>query len=441
MKTIARVLALVSLGLSSLLYLRVHTPAASKWTGAKLFAELTAPYLVIVGVLGGLLGLVRRSPMALLAGTVGAVLAAAHFQRVTAPHSGLEKAFGPEWEGKLGGEQKRRMLERRWVWRFPKTPTPRRSRDVVFWTIPGTGRELLCDIWQPPAGVAPSGLAVLYFHGSGWHWMDKDFGTRPLFRHLTAQGHVVMDVAYRLCPETDVRGMLGDVKRAIAWMKENGERYGVRRDGVVVSGSSAGGHLALLAAYTPGHKALTPDELMGVDCSARGVVSYYGPVDMRAYYGHAGQTLGFQDVYEQENDSPVAKAMDFVIRSMGVEFEPLAHKQMMANLLGGQPEEVPEAYDLASPIAHVGPWCPPTLMFQGEYDSLVPAEAARELHHKLVENGVPAVYVEFPKVDHAWDVGLGPLMQGSPPAKAALYDFDRFLALVREVELPSSATA
>jgi acetyl esterase/lipase len=33
--------------------------------------------------------------------------------------------------------------------------------------------------------------------------MDKDFGTRHFFHHLTAQGHTVMDVAYRLCPEGD----------------------------------------------------------------------------------------------------------------------------------------------------------------------------------------------------------------------------------------------
>ena len=63
--------------------------------------------------------------------------------------------------------------------------------------------------------------------------MDKDFQTRPFFRHLVAQGHTVMDVAYRLCPEVDIYGMVGDVKRAIAWMKTNASRYGVNPEKIV----------------------------------------------------------------------------------------------------------------------------------------------------------------------------------------------------------------
>jgi len=68
---------------------------------------------------------------------------------------------------------------------------------------------------------------LLYFHGSAWYMFDKDFGTRPFFRHLAAHGHVVMDVAYRLCPEVDIYGMPSDVKRAIAWMKCHAGEYGV----------------------------------------------------------------------------------------------------------------------------------------------------------------------------------------------------------------------
>ena len=49
----------------------------------------------------------------------------------------------------------------------------------------------------------------------------------PTFRHLAAQGHVVMDVSYRLAPEADLLGMVGDVKRSVAWLKANAARYGV----------------------------------------------------------------------------------------------------------------------------------------------------------------------------------------------------------------------
>ena len=57
---------------------------------------------------------------------------------------------------------------------------------MPFWNLPD--RRLLCDLWQPLRGVAPSGLALVYLHGSAWYLLDKDFFTRPFFRHLAAQG-------------------------------------------------------------------------------------------------------------------------------------------------------------------------------------------------------------------------------------------------------------
>jgi acetyl esterase/lipase len=55
--------------------------------------------------------------------------------------------------------------------------------------------------------VPPSGLAFIHLHGGGHASLDKGGPTAPWFRHLAAQGHVVMDVAYRLIPETTVPGM------------------------------------------------------------------------------------------------------------------------------------------------------------------------------------------------------------------------------------------
>jgi acetyl esterase/lipase len=126
------------------------------------------------------------------------------------------------------------------------SPEPIWERDIPFWTIPGTERHLLCDLWRPSDGSV-SDLAIIFIHGGGWTAMDKDMGTRSFFNHLTAQGYTVMDVAYRLCPEVDIYSMIGDVKRAVAWMKDNASRYGVNPQKVILVGSSVGGHLALLA--------------------------------------------------------------------------------------------------------------------------------------------------------------------------------------------------
>jgi len=243
--------------------------------------------------------------------------------------------------------------------------------------------------------------------------MDKDMGTRPLFRHLVAQGHTVMDATYRLCPEVDIYEMIGDIKRAIAWMRANASRYGVDPNKVVLGGASAGGHLALLAGYTPGHPELTPDDLKSVDLSVRGVVSYYGPTDMAALYQHTNQ--------QQLASLPPAAIDPDSAKGIGP-----ADWRMDA-LLGGWPQDAPDTWELASPITHVHPGCPPTLLMQGAQDLITPVEATRALHTRLVESGVPAINVIFPWTDHAFDLLLP---QISPPSQSALYDVDRFLALL-----------
>jgi len=428
---------------SSLFFVRIRSPAGAPLTLPKMFVSQGAAFVAGTGALISVLGLAIGAPTAAVLGAVAAGLSIRYMLRVAARHDGFERAFGPDWQRRISPDRRGSMLARRWVGRLPDAPEPRWKRDIAFRRIPVSRRELLCDLWQPPEGTPSSHLAFLYFHGSGWHWLDKDFNTRRFFRHLCAQGHVVMDVAYRLCPEVDMVGMLGDVKRAVAWMKENADRYDVDPGRVVTGGGSAGGHLALLAAYAPDHPELTPDDVKDADLSVSAVVSYYGPVDMRAYYGHAGATLGKGETAGNEErkrapdrDGISARISAAALRVvMGDLFErikeqefPIGHRRMMANLLGGQPDEVPERYALASPITHAGPNSPPTLLLQGEHDSLIPASACRALYRKLVQEGVPVVHREYPQTEHAFDVAV--LSRYSPAAQAALYELERFLALL-----------
>jgi acetyl esterase/lipase len=96
-------------------------------------------------------------------------------------------------------------------------------------------------------------------------------------------------------------------------------------------------------------------------------------------------------------------------------------------LFGGWPQDTPYMYQLASPVTHVHPGCPPTLLIQGEQDVFCPVDATRTHHRKLVESGVLAINIVFPWTNHAFDL-LFPQM--SPAAQSALYDVDRFLALL-----------
>lgn len=209
------------------------------------------PFIAALGMALAAVGAAFGSWWIAVPAGVAAVGALVVIVRVGSARVDLSGALGTGWPDRIPTERRARMISRWWAGRLRSGPQPRLRQDVVFATVPGTDRVLLCDVWRPPPGVAPSGLAVVYLHGSAWYTLDKDFATRPLFRHLAAQGHVVVDVAYRLFPETDVPGMAGDAKRAVAWVREHATDLAVDPDRIVLAGGSAGGHLALLAAYAP----------------------------------------------------------------------------------------------------------------------------------------------------------------------------------------------
>jgi acetyl esterase/lipase len=366
--------------------------------------------------------------MAMLTGLLGAAVAGEDVRRVTAPHPGFAQAFGPDWERAIPPERRTGMLQRRWAWNLPAAPEQQWQRDVPFWTLSDGDRRLLCDLWPPPPGVAPSGLAVVYLHGSAWSLLDKDFCTRPFFCHLPAQGHLVMDVAYRLHPETDMLGMVGDAKRAIAWMKAHGSEYGVNPERVVLAGGSAGGYLALLAAYTPREEALMPVDVGASDVSVRGVISCYGPTDLRAYYDYTRQDtwVDHGQVPETRPPSPLMS------RVLGTSYERLGLGKAvvpgaMEPLLGGTPATVPDLYALFSPTTHVQAGSPPTLLIQGKDDVIAPVAATNALFERLVAASVPVVNIVFPHAEHGFDLAFP---RRSPAAQTAWYHQERFLALM-----------
>jgi acetyl esterase/lipase len=372
--------------------------------------------------LTGIRALGLGAPLVVLAGLTATTMSAVYTQQVVASSSNFAEAFGADWQEWIPSQLKGGMLVQRWTWTLSVAPGAHVERDLAFATVPGTDRKLLADIWSPPEGVAPSGLGFIYLHGGGYSAFDKGGPTELWFRHLAAQGHVVMDVSYRLIPETNVPGMQGDVKRALAWLKRNADRYGINRDNIVLGGGSAGSHLALLAAYAPYHPLFTPEDVRDVDLSVRGVVGYYNAGDYRRE--------SRANVNPTALERTVAGLLTNFLESWsGSEIAVDGTGDWDSQLfLGGRPDEWPELYRQISPIVHVGPDTPPTLQFVGEYDVYVSGSGSvPALHHKLQEAGVPSMYVEFPRTDHAFDLFFPEV---SPSAQTAMYDVDRFLALM-----------
>jgi acetyl esterase/lipase len=295
--------------------------------------------------------------------------------------------------------------------------------------------------------VRPSGLALIYLFGSAWYMLDKDFGTRPFFKHLTAQGHVIMDVAYRLAPETDLTGMVHDVKRAVVWMKEQANIYGIDPSRIIVSGGSAGAHLALMTAYTSNDPKFTPAELAGKDISVYAVISIYGQSDLTAMYYHTNQHLTTRSIPGTPKKAVPSKMPNWMVKAFGKEYHRLGFDKdfvksgSMATLLGGHPDEYPERYAQFSPLTYVHANCPPTLLIHGEHDIMAPVTAIRRLHSHLVEEHVPTVLHILPQTDHGFDLILPKI---APAAHNAIYDVERFMAIMamreRVVESKSTAT-
>jgi acetyl esterase/lipase len=348
--------------------------------------------------------------------------------RVGSARADLSGALGVNWRDKITPERQAGMVGRRWTGRLPSSPEPRLRQDVAFAKVPGTNRVLLCDVWQPPAGVRPSGVAVLYLHGSAYVVLDKDCGTRPLFRHLAAQGHVVIDVAYRLFPETEVVGMVADAKRAVAWVRGHAAELGIDSERIVLVGGSAGGHLALLTAYSHDDPVLTPADLAGFNLRVSAVASLYGQIGLDTLYEHTSQEKVCHSGDPQPDwAAPPSRAL---LRLFGDDAARLRLQFMPYGgrcdwLTGGTPNEVPDRYARVSVLSYVRAECPPTLLLHGTQDEMAPVGAVRLLEHRLREAGVPATAVYLPHTDHMFDlVGT----RWSPAARVAIHVLERFLA-------------
>lgn len=428
--SLALVLGLVALGLSLLAIVRLKG-ALGLLLLPKLYGAAFISWAALLGLAACALGLFSNSPLLvglnLLLGGAAVFISIRFIMGVIAPHTEFEKAFGSAWRDRIRPEWRGRLPRRRWPIFQPAPPQPRWERNVPFWTIPGTERKLLCDLWFPLATATPSRLAVIYMHGSAWTLLDKDSGTRPFFRRLCAQGHFVMDVAYRLAPEADLAGMVADVKRAVAWLKSHAAEYGVDPARIVLAGGSAGGHLSLLTGYAPHHPALTPEDVRGVDLSVRAVISYYGPTDLRAFYTHThwGELVRPGGVlYDVRHN----RLLRYLMPGSDAPERNNFQKGLEAMIrLFPAPDEAPEWYALLSPVEHVQPGCPATLLLQGSSDMGVPTAAVRALAEKLRATGVPAACVVFPLAEHAFDLLLP---QWAPAALASHYDVEHFLALM-----------
>jgi acetyl esterase/lipase len=421
----------------------LYVPFRWRPVGIFLFAEKVLalahiPLIIVAGVMLGVVGALAGSRWIVVPATIAALGALFVMLRIGSVRADLSGALGTGWMDLVPAQCRARLLGSWWTGPLPSGPEPRLRCDVPFASIPGTDRVLLCDVWQPPVGVESSGVAVVYLHGSAYYVLDKDCGTRPLFRHLAAQGHVIVDVAYRLFPETDVIGMVADAKRAIAWVRAHSADLGVDPERIVLVGASAGGHLSLLAAYSHDDDALTPPELAGADLRVCAVASLYGQVGLDTLYRHTSQ----DKILRPDDPMPdwAAPPSPTLMRLFGNDAERLRLQFMPYGgrcdwLVGGTPSDVPDKYAQLSAFSYVRSDCPRTLLMHGTHDEMAPVDAVRQLQRRLDEAGVSVSAVYLPHTDHMFDVWP----TWSPAARVAFHTVGQFLAAVSVTDTQVSA--
>lgn len=250
----------------------------------------------------------------------------------------------------------------------------------------------LLDIYRPAdrTDLAP---VVVQIHGGAWVSGHKQQQGQPLLHRLARQGYVGVAINYRLAPKSRFPDPIIDVKRALAWVRAHIADYGGDPDTVFVTGGSAGGHLASLAALTPNLATFQPG-FEDVDTSVVGAIPFYGPADFCDRHG---------------------------IRGRFAAMEPFLSRMVMP----GPRVDDPELWELVSPISHVGPHAPPFCIIQGANDVLVYREETRRFADELRDaSQQPVVYWEVPGAQHAFDTF------NSPRASVAVDAVETFVGYV-----------
>lgn len=236
------------------------------------------------------------------------------------------------------------------------------------------GRRGHLDIYLPAAEDAITDAPVLLqVHGGAWTVGQKEHQGRPLMNRMAAQGWVCVAINYRLAPRDPWPAHIVDVKRAIAWVKDNIADYGGDPDYLTITGGSAGGHLAALAALTPGDPEWQPG-FEDADTSVQAAVPFYGVYD---FAGSTGLTnaIGMRDAF------------------------------LGPRVIQTTWQDAPDVYEAASPILRITPDAPDFFVIHGELDTLVAVDQARLFVAELRRTSRKSVvYAELPGAQHAFDV-------------------------------------
>ena len=220
--------------------------------------------------------------------------------------------------------------------------------------------EAKLDVYRPAApGPHPT---LLQIHGGGWTGGSRE-GTALRALPFLQMGFSVVNVSYRLARVAQAPAAVEDCLCALRWIARSAKEYEFDLSRIVVTGYSAGGHLALTTGMIP------PSAGLDRQCPGpemprvAGIINWYGITDVADLL-----------------DGPNTKA--YAVTWLGSQLD----REAIAKRL--------------SPLTYVRKDLPPMLTIHGDADPTVPYSHATRLHTALQSAGASSELVTIPKGGH-----------------------------------------
>ncbi|MEW6144631.1 MAG: alpha/beta hydrolase [Thermodesulfobacteriota bacterium] len=245
--------------------------------------------------------------------------------------------------------------------------------ETYFYVEGGTDRQTL-DLYRIQDISSPR-PALVWFHGGGWVINSKENIEGIAFDIAEAGGFHLVSVGYRLAGQgaEDWPGIVREVKSAVRWLKLNAEELGIDPDAIIVTGESAGAHLAAMVALSAGVGNLEGTVNPGASSDAAAAVLFYGPYDFNTIVDEALEVLLTGQCGVELNPLPIWALLECPVPG-----------DIQDPLSGCQQSDLDEA----SPVTHVDAGDPPVFIAAGTDDCFVPWMQALDLEDALDAAGV-----------------------------------------------------
>lgn len=241
------------------------------------------------------------------------------------------------------------------------------TSDIVYHRA--SGQQLTLDLYVPQASDTPVPV-LIYYHGGGWVVGDRHSSSLQILPYLE-RGFAVVNVSYRLAEAALAPAAVVDAVCALRWVVRSAAERGLDPNRIVVSGHSAGGHLALIVGMLP------EDTPFANECAA--------------FSELLENTLGPARAAAVVNWFGITDVADLLV-------EP--NRQLYAEQwIGGQLDGV-EIARRVSPIQYVRRDLPPIITIHGDADPYVPYEQAVRLQDALHSIGSASELVTVPDGGH-----------------------------------------